>query len=246
MKDWKNRKDDHRYWWDQYVQNLNTEILEDICHQVLDLYSSPAKNAKEAPPSPPPGSRPPPVSSTPRNASSHKENPPPSAKSYKQALMSGNSDTPVSSRLDRDRKPGSQKSSSKQPPPPPSQHDGPMIAVAAPLPSQQHQQLPSKPSAPPPQPSGKPPPMPPSAPPSISSMPPISGMPQNLPSQVVAPPPPVTPSAPMMYGSSGNYAGAANIPRNQQTAMFQTGYAYQAHPPGMFCFKCISVRFRFL
>jgi len=57
VKDWKNRTDEHKHWWDQYVKDLSMEILEDICHQVLDLYSTPAKGAKEAPPSPPPSVR---------------------------------------------------------------------------------------------------------------------------------------------------------------------------------------------
>ena len=62
------------YWpalrWDLYVRDLETEVLEDICHQVLwsniiapcnpyspqvlDLYSQPTTEARLAPPSPPP------------------------------------------------------------------------------------------------------------------------------------------------------------------------------------------------
>jgi len=57
VKDWQSRTDDHRHWWDQYVNHLSADILEDICHQVLDLYSTPHTDAKDAPPSPPPGSR---------------------------------------------------------------------------------------------------------------------------------------------------------------------------------------------
>ena len=56
--DWKNRTPEHKYWWDQYVRDLDTEILEDICHQVLDLYSQPTTDTKLAPHSPPPGARP--------------------------------------------------------------------------------------------------------------------------------------------------------------------------------------------
>uniref|UniRef100_UPI00358EDD3D cyclin-K isoform X2 n=1 Tax=Myxine glutinosa TaxID=7769 RepID=UPI00358EDD3D len=29
----------HRRWWEQFVQDVPVELLEDICHQVLDLYS---------------------------------------------------------------------------------------------------------------------------------------------------------------------------------------------------------------
>lgn len=65
VKDWKNRTPEHKSWWDQYVKDLDTEVLEDICHQVLDLYSQPTTETKLAPMSPPPGSRPlkPPASS---------------------------------------------------------------------------------------------------------------------------------------------------------------------------------------
>ena len=28
VKDWKNRTPDHKHWWDQYVQNLETDVLE--------------------------------------------------------------------------------------------------------------------------------------------------------------------------------------------------------------------------
>ena len=58
VKDWKNRLPEHKFWWDQYVKDLETDVLEDICHQVLDLYSQPTTEARLAPPSPPPGSRP--------------------------------------------------------------------------------------------------------------------------------------------------------------------------------------------
>ena len=29
-------------WWNSHVENVTTEILEDICHQILDLYSMPS------------------------------------------------------------------------------------------------------------------------------------------------------------------------------------------------------------
>merc|ERR1719411_2539708 len=58
VRDWKNRIPEHKSWWDQYVRDLETEVLEDICHQVLDLYSQPTTETKLAPQSPPPGSRP--------------------------------------------------------------------------------------------------------------------------------------------------------------------------------------------
>ena len=44
FKDWNNKTPDHKHWWDQYVQLLRIDVLEDICHQVLDLYSLPNSN----------------------------------------------------------------------------------------------------------------------------------------------------------------------------------------------------------
>ena len=57
VRDWKNRTPEHKYWWDQYVRDLETDVLEDICHQVLDLYSQPTTETKLAPHSPPPATR---------------------------------------------------------------------------------------------------------------------------------------------------------------------------------------------
>jgi len=67
VKDWKGKTEQHRHWWDLYVRDLETEVLEDICHQVLDLYSQPTTEARLAPPSPPPhiGHRPPSAPHTP-------------------------------------------------------------------------------------------------------------------------------------------------------------------------------------
>lgn len=36
--DWDHRHSRHRYWWDAYVENLDEATLENICHQVLDVY----------------------------------------------------------------------------------------------------------------------------------------------------------------------------------------------------------------
>lgn len=63
VKDWENRKElGHEHWWDMYVDNLETADLEEICHQVLDLYiqqPTPAKDAADSPPQPgTPGSTP--------------------------------------------------------------------------------------------------------------------------------------------------------------------------------------------
>ncbi len=58
VKDWAGRTSYHRHWWDQFVQDLETTELEEICHQVLDLYTQPVTATKEAAESPPPGANP--------------------------------------------------------------------------------------------------------------------------------------------------------------------------------------------
>ena len=49
--DWNGRQTKHLRWWDMFVEDVTMDLLEDICHQVLDLYSQ-ANNTK-APDSPP-------------------------------------------------------------------------------------------------------------------------------------------------------------------------------------------------
>ncbi|KAF5270399.1 hypothetical protein FQR65_LT05587 [Abscondita terminalis] len=49
--DWVGRNNKHLRWWDMFVEDVTMDLLEDICHQVLDLYSQPAT---EAPPDSPP------------------------------------------------------------------------------------------------------------------------------------------------------------------------------------------------
>lgn len=49
--DWAGRTPKHLRWWDMFVQDVTMDLLEDICHQVLDLYSQPA--AADVPDSPP-------------------------------------------------------------------------------------------------------------------------------------------------------------------------------------------------
>lgn len=39
--DWEGKTAKQSKWWDMYVEDISTELLEDICHQVLDLYSMP-------------------------------------------------------------------------------------------------------------------------------------------------------------------------------------------------------------
>ena len=87
VSDWHGRQPEHLKWWDMFVSDVTMEILEDICHQVLDLYQN-ANNidgSENSPPqtpvskSPTPSKRSPPVSgkSTPIvNKSAPKPQPP--------------------------------------------------------------------------------------------------------------------------------------------------------------------------
>ncbi|XP_054718036.1 cyclin-K-like [Uloborus diversus] len=53
--DWNGRTPGQSQWWDVFVENMSTELLEDICHQVLDLYSTPIPNTpQDSPPATPP------------------------------------------------------------------------------------------------------------------------------------------------------------------------------------------------
>lgn len=57
INDWTNRRHvDGEKWWDQYVEHLGLDVLEDICHQVLDLYSTQG-GVPGAPPSVPTATR---------------------------------------------------------------------------------------------------------------------------------------------------------------------------------------------
>lgn len=52
--DWQGRLPKHKKWWDLYVENITLDLLEDICHQVLDLYSMPMQDTpQDSPPASP-------------------------------------------------------------------------------------------------------------------------------------------------------------------------------------------------
>ncbi|XP_014219448.1 cyclin-K [Copidosoma floridanum] len=42
---WTGRIPDQKHWWDMFVQDLNLNVLDDICHRILDLYSSKDKQS---------------------------------------------------------------------------------------------------------------------------------------------------------------------------------------------------------
>lgn len=41
IKNWHNRQSQHKNWWDQFVEDLDTADIEDICHQILDGVTPP-------------------------------------------------------------------------------------------------------------------------------------------------------------------------------------------------------------
>ncbi|GJQ88229.1 CycK [Trypoxylus dichotomus] len=48
--DWVGRTAKHLRWWDMFVEDVTMELLEDICHQVLDLYSQSTSIVPDSPP----------------------------------------------------------------------------------------------------------------------------------------------------------------------------------------------------
>jgi hypothetical protein len=50
VADWVGRSSDHYRWWDMFVDDMTIELLEDICHQVLDLYSQTQAAVQASPP----------------------------------------------------------------------------------------------------------------------------------------------------------------------------------------------------
>lgn len=57
VDDWSGRKPEHLRWWDMFVADITMEILEDICHQVLDLYQPDNQAAGTESPTQMPASR---------------------------------------------------------------------------------------------------------------------------------------------------------------------------------------------
>ncbi|XP_055643194.1 cyclin-K [Toxorhynchites rutilus septentrionalis] len=60
--DWIGKQPEHLKWWDMFAQDVTMEILEDICHQVLDLYQQPNNETPpDSPPQLPPSKSSPPM-----------------------------------------------------------------------------------------------------------------------------------------------------------------------------------------
>ncbi|XP_045064934.1 cyclin-K-like isoform X2 [Coregonus clupeaformis] len=58
IQEWMSKQSSRR-WWEQFVQDVPVELLEDICHQILDLYSQgkqqmPQTSSEKTPPTPVP------------------------------------------------------------------------------------------------------------------------------------------------------------------------------------------------
>ncbi|KAH8375705.1 hypothetical protein KR009_002631 [Drosophila setifemur] len=73
VQDWEGRQTQHQRWWDMFVSDVTMEILEDICHQVLDLYQSTQKETYQpiSPPQKPPSRADSPTPVKPPNSSGH-------------------------------------------------------------------------------------------------------------------------------------------------------------------------------
>lgn len=70
--DWVGKQPEHLKWWDMFVQDVTMEILEDICHQVLDLYQQPNNESPpDSPPQLPPSKASPPMKRASPGASKH-------------------------------------------------------------------------------------------------------------------------------------------------------------------------------
>ncbi|KAL3280130.1 hypothetical protein HHI36_017634 [Cryptolaemus montrouzieri] len=48
--DWSGRTPKHLRWWDVFLEDVTMDLLEDICHQVLDLYSTQPTAVPDSPP----------------------------------------------------------------------------------------------------------------------------------------------------------------------------------------------------
>ncbi|XP_053604349.1 cyclin-K [Plodia interpunctella] len=87
--DWNGRATKHTAWWDMFVEDITMELLEDICHQVLDLYS---------PQTQPSGADSPPMSNsskTPKNSQKPPSGTPPASASPVAPVATKPAATPV-------------------------------------------------------------------------------------------------------------------------------------------------------
>lgn len=45
--DWEDRLPGDQ-WWDQFVSNLSTDMMEEVCHKILDYYAESTKEKENA------------------------------------------------------------------------------------------------------------------------------------------------------------------------------------------------------
>ena len=75
---WVGQQPTHLRWWDMFVADVTMEILEDICHQVLDLYQQSNSQANmDSPPQLPPSKSSPPVKRAKKSPTYNKSSPQP-------------------------------------------------------------------------------------------------------------------------------------------------------------------------
>ncbi|XP_077442791.1 cyclin-K isoform X2 [Stigmatopora argus] len=183
-------KQSSRRWWEQFVQDVPVELLEDICHQILDLYSHGNKpipqqmQEKERAPSAPP------LTPAPPAPSSAPAPPPPTA--TKKTSPQGGS---PARQLKRSHP------SPKEEPKPPEQIGAKIPRLESPMPPLPTSQPPPerKPAAPAPPTEAEPP--------SEAAPPPPHAPPPSQPPPLPHRPPPPPPSNYVMSTSSSYMSG---------------------------------------
>ncbi|KAL3874457.1 hypothetical protein ACJMK2_037468 [Sinanodonta woodiana] len=108
-------------WWETFIEDLSVELMEDICHQVLDLYSSQQSKTKdESPPPPPPPSQKP-ASYSPANQGPKRSAPSTPSEATQPKNIKA---VPISQEISSSAAPKSKKSDHKPKPQAPSQTVG--------------------------------------------------------------------------------------------------------------------------
>ncbi|TNM95171.1 cyclin-K [Takifugu flavidus] len=208
-------KQSSRRWWEQFVQDVPVELLEDICHQILDLYSqgnktipqqlqekertlAPPAPAPPTPQGPPPANNPPPP--PPKKTSPQGSSP---ARQLKRSLTSPKDEPKAPEQL------GSKIPRLESPMPPlPTSQPPPDRKAPAPAPAPPAEAEPGTEVAPPP----------PHAPPPHQQPPPLPHRP---------PPPP--PSNYLMSTTSSYMSGEGF--QSLQSMMKTEGPSYAPMPP---------------
>lgn len=203
-------KQSSRRWWEQFVQDVPVELLEDICHQILDLYSQGNKpipqQVQEKEKLPAPQAPIPPVPQGPPPPPSNPPPPPP-----KRASPPGGSPP---RQLKRPH------ASPKEEPKPPEQVGSKIPRLESPMPP-----LPS-PQPPPPERKAPVPAPPAEAEPGSEVAPPPPLAPPPLPHR----PPPPPPSSYIMSTTSSYMSGEGF--QSLQSMMKTDAPAYPPMPPG--------------